>query len=499
VLPFISGRFRFILAITAAPIIIRNLSVFIEDRKWSDFFSKKSVMAVAAICVIAYCAISFAKPGPLWARARFGFDFDYSQMPKGAIEYMDRKGIYGKMLNTFHFGQYITWTGYPKREVIIDARGHLPEDLLHKVPHATASNRIMDDLQERFGFESALVVLNDETPLFKHPGWSLVYWDDVSLLYLKKGGTYDRIARDDAYTHIKPEGGFGYFVENPGDPESIERELKRNIKETGSSRARIYLGLLYNSHGVFKKATEQLSLVGPEYPDLKYFSYIAMGDSYKGLGDTERSMRYYSKALSINKDPYILYRIAVMHRSAGDTDKAVKYFKEALAESGDMMNIYPPIIEAFESLGLMTEADAARKKYASHKAASDVDIHFSIARKAYFKKDYTTATNQLGLVLEKDPGNPEALTSLGYLYIQMGRPREALDYFGRALDSNPEEARAGIINLPHAHFGIALIYRQMGNTGRATEHLRAYLKVEPTGGYADQANALIEEMSKTSR
>ncbi len=108
---------------------------------------------------------------------------------------MDKRNITGRMFNIFEWGQYITWRDYPKRTAFIDGRGYLTSDLLNKASQALYDPRVLDELSNRYGYESILLYYTDlESPgaietdsVLKLQGWALVYWDDISFLYLKRG------------------------------------------------------------------------------------------------------------------------------------------------------------------------------------------------------------------------------------------------------------------------------------------------------------------------
>ena len=85
---------------------------------------------------------------------------------------------------------------------------------------------LLDELHLKYGFESILVgypVFDKEAESeihsgsdvsMAHPGWALVYWDDFSLLYLKRDGRYSSAAKEDEYRFIKPGNGI-YSASRP--------------------------------------------------------------------------------------------------------------------------------------------------------------------------------------------------------------------------------------------------------------------------------------------
>ena len=39
------------------------------------------------------------------------------------------------------------------------------------------------------------------------PDWALVYWDDVALVYLRRGGSHTAVIERDGYRLVKPANG----------------------------------------------------------------------------------------------------------------------------------------------------------------------------------------------------------------------------------------------------------------------------------------------------
>lgn len=118
-------------------------------------------------------------------------------MPEGALRYMDRRDIYGNIYNLFQWGRYITWSDFPRRRPFIDERGFLDAGLLEKTIKLRKKSSVVKELEERYHFQAILItypILITDTPeafseidiAFHNLDWALVYWDDNSLLYLRR-------------------------------------------------------------------------------------------------------------------------------------------------------------------------------------------------------------------------------------------------------------------------------------------------------------------------
>ncbi len=81
--------------------------------------------------------------------------------------------------------------------------------------------------------------------------------------------------------------------------------------------------------------------------------------------------------------------------------------------------------------------------------------------------------------LSVDEAQPEALYNLGFLCFERGDPAAAAELFVRALASDPSFA--------DAHFNLAMAYEELGRPDSARGHWRTYLKLDPSGPWAEIA------------
>ena len=89
--------------------------------------------------------------------------------------------------------------------------------------------------------------------------------------------------------------------------------------------------------------------------------------------------------------------------------------------------------------------------------------------------------------LAEQPDGVEALVGLAYAQLDRGKMQEAIGSFKRALDRDGSQA--------HAVFGLAESYRQLGNRSAALAAFKRFLKLQPSGGDADIARRLVQDLS----
>jgi tetratricopeptide (TPR) repeat protein len=354
-LPFSARRFLFLLGLIAVPVVTRNLSDFISDRPESIFarlFKNPLTTCLVILWITGYTVLGLAgKPPVGYDFKKFGLGVNELQVPSGVVRYMDENGVYGRTFNPFNWGGYIIWSGYPKRTVFIDPMGGLSENLLNNYTLATSGNLgslwILEQLYGRYGFEAIILDYpsreNDASKLtglvLSDPNWALVYWDDTSLLYLRRGGRHQALINRDEFRSIIPAAGRNGINGHLGDPETlakIEAELKQSIQKTPSSIGFGLLAHLHSSTGRYSEAIAGFSKV-LEYgrPVDLLSAYTGLGTVYYKTGDMNKALYYYERAVRIRTDGSFLYNLATIYIARGEDEKAVTALDKAiLADPG---------------------------------------------------------------------------------------------------------------------------------------------------------------------
>ena len=510
VISFTAMRFVPLLGIIAGPVLARNISGIFEGmggrEQWAGrIFRSGAAAAILAVWLVLYSALALAHVAPFGeTEKQFGFGINYDLVPEGALRYMDKRNITGRVFNLFHWGQYITWRDFPTRSAFVDGRFNLPADLLEKANIAQRDPFVLDELEKIYGFESLLVeypLLNPHESgkghyagsFLSNSRWALVYWDDQSLLYLKRGGRYASVIKEDEYRFIKPAdeiyGSVITKLHAEDYRDSIIRELKRNITETGSSKGYAFLGFVYNETGFYKEAIDSLSRVRDFQPISHLFqSYIGIAEAYAKLGNPEEAIRYFKKALAMKKHAALFYYTGREYIKKGDRRTAVKYFKKALGMNRNFTSIYPLLIDLYRELDMKDEAGKTMEAYEKVAAASEGEEHFRKGVMAYIERRLDIAEQEFTKSIEANLLNPAAYSNLGYVYYEMGKFESAYEYHKMAIDVDQ--------NFANSHYGLALVYKKWGNIELAKKEWAEYLRIEPTGPYAKKAREDIEALSR---
>lgn len=464
VLSFTAMRFMALLGIVGGPVLIRSMAAYMPER-WKRFFFGKTGVAVSVILLITITTLAILRVEPFGDKKKiFGFGIDYYFAPEGALAYMDKRGISGRVYNTINYGGYIVWRDFPKRSAFIDPRVYATPDLLERQYTALHNPAIFDSFEEKYGFDSALIEYPNITVdmpriwsdlAFSNPKWALVYWDDKYLLYLKRGSKYDHVIKEDQYRFIKPANGISRsLLRDIGYRSDLIEELKRNIEATNSSKAHAFLGYVYNEMGLYEKAIESYSKVR-DVPLQSHIggAYKGMAYAYSKIGALDKSIEYYRKSLAVQEDPDVLSGLGMVYEKKGNRKKASEYFKKAL-------------------------------KVKQPRKDESGEAHFKRGVEASFKRQYEIAIEEFNRSIEANPSNPLTYNNLGFVYFDLDMIDNALECQQKALEFDP--------NLANAYYGLAQIYKKKGNMDMVRKQFEEYLRIEPSGFYSEMARKEIK-------
>jgi tetratricopeptide (TPR) repeat protein len=490
VLPFVrlglsAVRFVFLLELVAAPILARTL-VTITAVAVTRPLTRRLVRAGAALAMaIAVVAVVSAAVGvgPFAdTRRTAGLGVNERWVPEGALRYLDARAIDGRMFNAFHFGGYITWRDFPRRVPIVDGRGHLPPSLLEEIHFARAYPRHLQAVQARFGLEVAVmdyptysgdsvaeVLGPDADAALASPEWALVYWDDVALVYLRRGGAHAGVIARDEYQAVKPANGAAGIMRMLGDAASAERlrgELARNVMQTHSS-----LGLLLQGYAAADPDQAIAAFERVRDPARRFEADQATATVYWRRKDYARATAYYDRALAREPAAPVLYNAGLMRAEAGDDRGAIAYLTRAQRADPDLAPVYAALVAAHRRLG--NEAAAADLGPAFLRAATRARVadHESAARRLLAEGRLADADAQLRAALQLDGRSVVALTTLGYVRLAERRFDDAVRAEEQALAIDPRDARA--------HWALAQIARARGDESAARQHFQVFARLSP--------------------
>ena len=479
-------RFIFVFVVAGAPVLARGLGAIALMPTAERLRRAALALATAGLVVGAACAGLALAQVPPWADSRksVGFGMDARFVPEGALRYLDRIGMKGRLFNAFHFGGYIAWRDFPKRAAIIDGRGYVPPGLKEEIHFARAYPDHLARLGAVYGFEAALM----DYPVYSgeglqglppdidwgltSPEWALVYWDDFALVYLKRSEAWAEVIARDEYRRVHPANNLPAFWRSLGDkaalPE-IRAELERNVAETGSARGLTLLGFALLQDGRADLALETFARVRDPERRLDVLQGQAL--AWQQKGDAARAILAYENAVAVQEDALTLYGLGAALVAAGRAPEAIRPLERARARNPGLMPVYPLLIDAYRRAGQPErEAEIGRAMQGAVKRAQAAELgRRGLEHNREGKLPEAVAELEAAVAL--DPDGARIRSDLGFVYFYAGRVDDALREQRAAIAREPR--------LPQAHYGLGLALEKRGEGEAARREFATYARLEP--------------------
>jgi hypothetical protein len=207
----------------------------------------KPILSALAIIISIAMVVPFtleAKSGGWW-----GPGIKEDRFPEGAIRFLDDHSVGGNMYNSYEFGGYLLWRSFPQRKVYIDGRSDIYTDLL--MEQRKLSILGFEKLVEKYNINYLIMSFSESTSRYVNPNpvfgqeLALVWFDDVSMVYLKRKAENSALINRYEYKYVRP-GDLNLTFTDLTSPALLAAELKRNINEDPDNwRARVLLKNLY--------------------------------------------------------------------------------------------------------------------------------------------------------------------------------------------------------------------------------------------------------------
>lgn len=229
-----------------------------------EFFRKLLGSRVAIIVVAVLIILSF--PFLLFHKGlqEFGYSVKQNRFPVDACRFLEKHYDGEFLYNDVKFGGYLIWKFFPDRKVFIDGRNELYAHLVQRISKGLKDYEEWLRLLDDYDIDAALMGYwpslkgvvyppDSETGitkrdyraysafLFLKKDWALVYWDDVAMLFFKRGREHDAIIERYEYKYLNPEDWRHLLTRAEQDEEFREKiiiELSRRLsQEPKSERA----------------------------------------------------------------------------------------------------------------------------------------------------------------------------------------------------------------------------------------------------------------------
>lgn len=194
-----------VFALLAAPIVIETISDIFPRFSITELAEKNKVSA--ALCGVLLALFLYGGARALDPAGKYAFGIGDAHKARHAADFLIGNGIKGPVFNDYDFGGYMIWRLYPTEKVFVD--GRLVEYGASFVERSFYfwKPEVWDDLEKEYKFNAAVIAQENYYSckyLDDRPDWTLVYWDDGALVYLKDNKLNSPLIRKYGYECLRP-------------------------------------------------------------------------------------------------------------------------------------------------------------------------------------------------------------------------------------------------------------------------------------------------------
>ena len=346
-------RFLGYAALALSPYAARDLGQLVTWIAWPrPLHAPLARAGLAAIACVVLVAPTLADPV-----FGLGFGWKHRNYPERASDWIEHHGVRGKALNAFAQGGYLLYRFYPDpgRLPFMDIHQAGTKEIRYLYAYAQQDTSAWRVLDQHYRFD--WVLLPGSAPgspqladfLDADSTWAMVFVDDEAVLWLRRGGACDSLARAYAY-HYLPGGSagigpLGARAERDSSARGpIRAEIERAIADSPyNARSQVFAGNLAMLEGRFGDARTHFDEAARQQP-LEADVRRRQGLAHLHAGDPAGAQRAFAAARRASgKWPEADLREGQALAALGKLDAARRAYERSLAR-------HPELTEARDSL-----------------------------------------------------------------------------------------------------------------------------------------------------
>lgn len=272
--------------------------------------------------------------------------------PKKAVDFIQSSPLKPQLFNDYNSGGYLIYRLRKPWKAFIDGRVDIygPKG----VERYTRMMAGKDDWEKSFSKYNINTVMLDyltisrlpylERQLWESPEWALVYWDDLSLIYVREETIPEEFIKQHAYKQINPTWPASEVTKAiSANTDAANAELQRTIRDNPwNLRAMNFLSAWRAKDGHIDEAEalcRRILELEPRFVQARY-RLAQILDKKQQLDEAEKQYRLYLKLEPGNVAAII--RLGTIAERRGETKKALRFYEDALeiapSDAGAMEN-----------------------------------------------------------------------------------------------------------------------------------------------------------------
>ncbi len=295
-------RFSGLFLLVAAPIYVNNL-----DYGFFEFKSRAG--KIITFLTIVVLGVIFLKPQLIDTRLKqIAVGVDRDLFPRKAARFIKNNLAGRRGLNVYRWGGYLAWELYPGSQTFIDGR-QLPDNAPYlEYSKAFEAKNNFSRLVEKYRLDYVLLdrlppgVEQFEQSFFPVSGWRLVYWDKMSVIYLRNTGENRELIEREQFRYVHPmQSSNDYLVKMFQDnPAEVLAELNRSLAvDPENARAYFLRGFLEEISKEYSRAASDYLNTLKHNPWFFQASYNLARIYQFHLNDEKKAAEYFLLTLKI--------------------------------------------------------------------------------------------------------------------------------------------------------------------------------------------------------
>lgn len=434
---------------TAVPLTAMNLHfaahVIVTRCRWLAIHKRRIAHSLAVVITLLSLGLAASVvTGHYCARylplAQPGIGFSYYMYPREAFDFVCRENLSGPMFNNIGIGGYLIWKGYPRRRVFIDGRLEVHgrafyTEYIVSMRHPERWNTVA----QKYGVEYAILqhTMSDTLPLLavlqKSADWTLVYYDDVSVVFVRKSGRNAAVARK-----------YGPLIEQrllAAERAPLEPPSRAPHGRMGPNLPfrEVHLGTLYATLGLYRAALDQYARALQQNPGL-FQTLFNISLVYTLQGENTRALDYAKAALrSRPHSARALDHYAILLMRLQRYAEAEKVLRRAVRFEPHYLKAYYDLALCYREWG-RHEAAANTLRRACRRYPTAPQLHRLLALCLAETGALGEALAHAEAARDIDPLDPEAWRLIGHIRGQLGDWVAAKQAYWDGLQQIPYDA-----------------------------------------------------------
>lgn len=296
------------------------------------------------ICTILSASILYIKiSSDPYHYAGFGVRNIY--YPEKHVNFLKQNKLKVNLYNTLNIGGGIIFAGYPEVKAFVDTRIQVNENTLKEIRNAMKSPYIFRSFLNNYNINALLIenkaglITNN---FISFDEWGLVFWDDYSMLLLKRTVEFSEFLKEHEIKIINPETivlDINGYLTNEALTERVIFHLKRSIVINPECYT-AYYSLAYLLRQKEDKNLKEISIyldkayrIEPNFIPTLY----EIANLYASLRDFYNALYFYKKIIRLEKFykvtllyPTIYKEIGMVYLNLREKSKARKFLEKSL-------------------------------------------------------------------------------------------------------------------------------------------------------------------------